>query len=346
MSIDDNESGLYSKTKIEFAETINRIDKACSSCNPLSMISCVTSCKIWKLKNELRELHKRTREKDFTTSLLNTIKNKRRLQVLDLVCTGLHSISSLQDGLQKQGYRHSQNTIHEEYVNPLTKNNLVKVDSETYHPTLFGAKLNELIRNHSRIETVLPPHSDCNEERVLSSLRNGPKTYEDLRKVIPPVNLARAIGRLQKARLIQTNRENDYVFFFRTKRNPAMEQLSPTEKRIYCNISETGTSAKKIAEKNRISVRRAYKYLRRLKGKKMVFARKKPKHHTLTANGFQAATTLKEICDLADQISAATLQFATTQYASQPEIENASKPKSPRSNVAIPVAIIRYAEGK
>jgi len=200
----------------------------------------------------------------------------------------------------------------------LVKNDLVKVDQETYYPTLFGAKLNELTTNSFDLETILPPHSECYEETVLSSLASEPKNCEDLKGTISPVNLARVISRLQKTRLVETSKEKEYVFFFTTKRNPAKEQLSQTEKKIYYNITETGISAKKIAERAKISVRRTYKYLRRLKGKKMVFSRKKPKLYTVTVRGIQTAMILKEICGLAYQIPAIASRLVKAGYASGP----------------------------
>ena len=118
---------------------------------------------------------------------------------------------------------------------------------------------------------------------------------------------------------METSKEKEYVFFFTTKRNPAKEQLSQTEKKIYYNIPETGISAKKIAERAKISVRRTYKYLRRLKGKKMVFSRKKPKLYTVTVRGLQTATMLKEICGLADQMSTITSRLAKDVHANQPQ---------------------------
>jgi len=341
MNIDAHENESEDpQTRMESPETNRKIDETCSKCKPLSMISCVTNCKVWRLKNELGELHKRTQEKDFTTSLLNTIKNRRRQQVLDLVCKGHHTINRLQDELKRQGYYHSRNTILEEYITPLVKNDLVKVDQETYRPTLFGAKLNELTTNSFDLETILPPHSECYEETVLSSLACEPRTYEALKGTIPPVNLARVMSRLQKTRLVEASKEKNYVFFFTTKRNPAKEQLSQTEKKVYENIAETGISAQKIAERAKISVRRTYKYLRRLKGKKMIFSRKKPKLYTLTDRGLQTATILKEICSLPYQIPAIASRLVKAGYASRPEVE-ISRMESAEDNVSIPITVMR-----
>jgi hypothetical protein len=64
MNIDDHGNKFEdSQTKIEWVGTIEKIDETCSRCKPLSMVSCVTNCKVWRLKNELEELQKNTRKR-------------------------------------------------------------------------------------------------------------------------------------------------------------------------------------------------------------------------------------------------------------------------------------------
>jgi sugar-specific transcriptional regulator TrmB len=101
--------------------------------------------------------------------------------------------------------------------------------------------------------------------------------------------------------LIETPKERDYVFYFRSKRDPNKETLSSTERKVYDNISEEGISAKKLAEKTGISRRRTYKYLRRLKGKKMVFTRRTPKAYGLTDKGERLASLLHELQSLIEE---------------------------------------------
>jgi DNA-binding PadR family transcriptional regulator len=172
-------------------------------------------------------------------------------------------------------------------------------DQNRYYATVFGCRLNELIKDFSDVENVLPPHSECYEETALGMLLDKPKTYEDLKSMIPAKSVARVLNRLQKAKLIETAKENDYVFYFKTKRDSNIAKLSPTERRVYDNIPPDGISARKLVEKTRISLRRTYKYLRRLKGKKLVFTRKRQKSYALTAKGLQIALMLKGIHDLA-----------------------------------------------
>jgi predicted transcriptional regulator len=99
------------------------------------------------------------------------------------------------------------------------------------------------------------------------------------------------------------------VFYFKTKRDSDGLEVSPTEKRVYANISNEGIPAKKIATKTGISLRRTYKYLRKLRGKKLVFARTIPKSYGLTANGVEMAAMLKRVHDSAVDTLAVMVQL-------------------------------------
>jgi len=144
-----------------------------------------------------------------------------------------------------------------------------------------------------------------------------PKTREELEATILIKSLERLLNRLQKAKLIETTGENDYVFFFQTKRDPKRASFSPTERRVYENIPFGGISARQLADKAHISLRRTYKYLRRLKGKKLVFARKKSKEYFLTAQGYEVALALRKIQNLINEVSfaARSLSDASARYS-------------------------------
>jgi len=234
----------------------------------------------------------------FMTNLLNTLKNKRRLQILEIISKGQHPISRLQQELKKLGYYHSQRTIAGEYLTPLIEVGLAQENQNQYHSTVFGCQLNKLVKNFGDVEVVLPPHSECYEETALGMLLDKPKTFDDFEGMVPAKSVARILSRLKKAKLIETAKENDYIFYFRTKRDSNSVNFSPTEKVVYDNVPMDGISARKLAEKTSISLRRTYKYLRRLKGKKMIFSKKKPKSYALTAKGLQVAEMLKGIRNL------------------------------------------------
>jgi len=290
---------------------LERGKETCEYCRPLTPITCVTTCNIWKLKNELRKLYEKTKNPDFMTKMLNVLKNKRRLQILEILSNGRYSMVRLQQKLKKLGYYHSRRTIAKEYVNPLIEVGPVEKNNNKYHTTLFGCKLNELIKDFQDIGDLMPPHSECYEEKAIKALSESPKTCEELKFVIPAESLSRVLKRLQEANLITKDNENSHIFYFKTKRNPKHEKLSPTEKRVYEDIPQEGITAKKLANKTNISLRRTYKYLRKLRGKKLAFKRKCPKTYALTRGGRQIAKLLGKIHVLLIEFEQASAEFTT-----------------------------------
>jgi predicted transcriptional regulator len=197
----------------------------------------------------------------------------------------------------------------EEYIAPLIEAGLVSQGQNPYNLTLFGCRVNVLVRDFPDLEEILPPHSECYEERALDSLLDRPRTYEDMRKVIPVKSVGRVLSRLQKSALVQTSKEKNYIFFFRTRRNAFLERLSPTEDRVYQDIPDEGIYAGKLSNRSGISLRRTYKYLRKLKGKKLVFERRKPLTYSLTDRGVKVASMLKNLRNLVTETQEATRRF-------------------------------------
>jgi len=288
------------------ADIVKELDEKCSGCKPLSAIVCVAECKTWRLKNQLRKLHDKVQDPKFLEMLLNTLKNERRLQLLDMLSKQYLSISQVQKRLSSLGFKHSQQTIIEEYINPLVKAGLIQEGQNPYALTIFGYRVNRLLNKFHDLEKVLPPHSECYEEKALDSLLERSKTYEEMNNVIPVNNVARTLSRLQKSGLVQTSEDKNYIFFFRTKRKPELSKVSLTEKRVYQNIPDEGISAKQLSEKTAISLRRTYKYVRKLKGKKLVFARKKPLTYPLTTKGSSLGIALRALRDLTAEAQVAT----------------------------------------
>jgi len=290
-------------------EVLKEGKEICKNCHPLTPMMCITGCNIWKLKNELRKLERKMKNPNFAANLLNTLKNRRRLQLLEIISKGRYSLVRLQQKLKKLGYYHSQRTIAKEYVNPLVEVGLVEENHSKYHTTVFGDKLNELIRDFNGIVEFLPPHSECYEEKTVEALFDGSKTYEELELVIPNESLSRVLRRLHAAKLITKDDENNYIFYFKTRRDPQQEKLSSTEKRVYQSIPEEGITAKKLANKTNISMRRTYKYLRKLRGKKLAFKRRRPKTYALTKEGTQIARLLGKICVLLTEFGQASTEI-------------------------------------
>jgi predicted transcriptional regulator len=229
------------------------------------------------------------------------LKNNTRLRILKAIVKGRYSVSKLQVGLKKAGHSHSQETISEEYLRPLLEVGLAAEAQGQYYATTFGGRLTELLGSFPEFADTLPAHSECYEETLLDALLSGPKTLGDMEVFISPKVASRILKRLKTAGLVETSKERDYVFFFRTKRNPNKETLSSTGKKVYDNISDEGISARKLAGKTGISLRRTYKYLRGLKGKKLVFTRKTPKVYGLTDKGERLASLLHELQNLVEE---------------------------------------------
>jgi predicted transcriptional regulator len=299
----------------DLVELLRTLDAECRNCAPLTPLKCITRCNVWKLKNELRQLRETMDNPNFIKNLFNVLKNETRLHVLSAIVNGRYSVSQLQQELKKVGHPHSQGTINEEYLRPLMEVGLAAEAQDQYYATMFGGRLTELLESFPEFVNVLPAHSECYEETLLSALLAGPKTFREVEAFISPKIAARILKRLKTAELIETPEERDYVFFFKSKRDPKKETFSSTERKVYDNLSEEGISAKKIAEKTGVSLRRTYKYLRGLKGKKLVFTRKTPKAYSLTDKGAKLASILQDLQKLVEEIWNSSEQVVSSENA-------------------------------
>ena len=170
-----------------------------------------------------------------------------------------------------------------------------------------------MLEEFSVFVDVLPAHSECYEETLLDAMLSGPKTFEDMAAFVSPKIASRILKRLKMSNLTETPEERDYVFFFRSKRDPGKESFSQTERKVYANISDDGIAARKLAEKTDISLRRTYKYLRELKGKKLVFTRKTPKVYRLTEKGEKLAQLLRGLQEVVEDVWQSSWHVVTTE---------------------------------
>lgn len=198
----------------------------------------------------------------------------------------------------------------EEYLRPLLGVGLATESQDQFCATTFGGRLADLISNIPEFTDSLPAHSECYEESILKFLLEGSKTFAEIQSLIPQKIVSRILKRLKTEGLIETPEERDYIFFFKSKRDPNKEILTDTENRVYSEIPEDGVSAKKLAEKADLSLRRTYKYIRGLKGKKLVFARKNPKAYALTDKGERLAWLLNELNRLVKETLTFSEEFA------------------------------------
>ncbi len=295
------------------SEFLEQAQNVCQRCGAISPLVCVERCELWKAKNELLDMNGLLTRKNHVPNLFNAVKNKRRLKIMDALSERPRDVKDLQEYLKNSGYYHSCRTINE-YLKPLVQTGLIKEDGDgRYRSTLYGRKFHDMLGKFDS-EDLLPTRSHGHEESLLRQLLSGPKSYEELAESIAHKSLSRALKRLLEKRLINKSQASDYVFYFKTKKGPNVK-FSPTEKKVFEAIPEAGMSARNLSREVNINVRRTYKYLRRLREKKLVFAQAKPKIYELTPSGREIANLLEEITNYA--LSASCISGLILQQARQ-----------------------------
>ncbi|UCE96445.1 MAG: hypothetical protein JSV51_02235 [Candidatus Bathyarchaeota archaeon] len=276
-------------------QTLHVMEERCKNCSFISPALCVNQCTTWMVKRELRETENALSREGHDIQLLNAIKNERRITMLAILRKPL-SVEGIQKELRGYGFNHSQETVGE-YLRPLIWAGLIRESNGRFRISLYGKKVLDAMVRHN-FKGQLPAHSEGYEERVLRSLLTGDKTRSELYKVIPKQGLSRVLKRLRENGLILDNALDARVFYFRTKRALSMERISPTQRRICESIPDDGVSATGLANDIGISLRRVYKYLRTLRGKKLVFRRVVPLRFKLSLRGRQVAKFLDEVATI------------------------------------------------
>ena len=279
----------------DLSETSKSLEAQCRNCTPITPIYCITRCKVYRLKNELRTLHVRMNNPNYVTELFNVLKNDVRFHILQTIINGRYSVNKLQKELTKTGQRISQHNICDEYLHPLMAIGLAAEERNEYYATTFGSRIAEMLVGLPTFAEFLPARSEGYEETFLQFLLSGPKTFAEIKEITLPRPISRTLKRLRSAGLTKTRVKSDYVFFFRSRRDPNKETFTAAERTIYNAIDLEGISAGMVAKKTEFSMRRTYKILRGLKGKKLIFTRRTPKVYGLTSKGTKLATALQAI---------------------------------------------------
>ncbi len=280
----------------QLVEIFKQAKRFCQYCEPTSPLICVERCEIWRAKNEFLEMRDVLCADEHVHGLLNAVKNDRRQKVIEALSERPRSMKGLQEYLKSKGYCHSQHTIASEYVEPLIETGVAKREDTKYKLTLYGQKFHDILKRFA-VENSLPPHSYCYEEKLLEEMKDGPKTYANLVESLNQRSLSRSLKRLTENGLVTKSETPNYIFYLRTKKVPK-KPFSPTEKKIYETISEAGISARELSDKVGITLRRTYKYLQRLRKRRLVFTRKKPRTYELTPSGKELANFLGETANL------------------------------------------------
>jgi len=293
---DSNQTPGGTETNFSLFDALKQAETHCKNCKVFSPMVCVERCDVWRVKNEILSVRQIAGEKDHVLRLLNAVKNPRRIKVLDALCEQSRSLKDLQAYLKREGFYHSRSTITVAYVKPLIRAGLVQEIGARYKITFYGRKVHDMLHRFSR-EAPFPIHSCCYEEIVIRELMNRPRTFEELAELVPRKSLSRILMRLRDRSLLSERLLSEYVFYHKIKGKPKVA-LSPTENRIFNIIPLEGISARQLSMNTKITLRRTYKYLRRLREKKLVFALKKPRTYELTVYGKETAALLDEMNQL------------------------------------------------
>jgi len=290
-------------------QSLNKIDKAksltdaldqaeshCKNCKTSSPMVCVERCDVWRVKHEILEIRRVAGESKHTRQLLNAVKNKRRLKILDALCERSCNVEELQRQLREDGFHHSRRTIVEAYLKPLMRVGLVGEDGVRFKATFYGRMVQGLLKERGSLG-LLPIHSCCYEEVVLREL-STPKTFNELATNVPAKSLSRILMRLRVKGLLAKRAHSYYVFYHKAQGKPKTH-LSATEKRVFDAIPQTGIAVRSLSRAVGINIRRTYKYLHRLRQKKLVFALKTKRTYELTVQGREIVSTLDNIEKLA-----------------------------------------------
>lgn len=280
------------------AEALVKAEEHCRTCEVSSPMVCMERCEVWRVKHEIHETEKIVHQANYARQLLNTLKNKRRLSLLEALCQHPSNLEELQQILRENGFRHSRRTIKEAYVKSMLKVGLIKEHGTGFKVTFYGRKVHDLlILLGSGSLSSLPLHSCCHEETVLKELAK-PKTFNELAARVPRKSLSRILMRLRAKGLLVNSLRSDYVYYHRVKRKPR-RKFSPTERRVFDAIPQEGIPVRQLREIVGINLRRTYKYLRRLREKGLVFAIRASRTYELTVGGRETVNELNEIENLA-----------------------------------------------
>lgn len=225
-------------------------------------------------------------------TLLNVIKNKRRMKLARILLGQPLDLDEIQQRMKGEGYYHSRDTIRRHYAGPMVLAGLLAEENGTYRLTDEGRAILSIL-GETDLGSIFPSSSGCYEETCLLALE-VPRNYVELSRYLPKADLQRTIRRLQGKGLVAKERPGRHVTYRRTTER-ADVPLSKTEYRVLQSIPKDGLGVNEIAKAVGISLRRTFKYLRRLREKGLVSNTPNFTLLSLTKEGKELAEKLRHI---------------------------------------------------
>ena len=225
-------------------------------------------------------------------NLLNVIKNKRRIKLAHILQGQPLSLDEIQQRLKGEGYYHSRDTIRKHYAGPMVVARLLAEENGRYRLTDVGRDIIAILGD-TDLGSLFPSSSGCYEETCLLALE-VPRNYDELSRYLPKADLQRTIRRLQEKGLVTKDRPDRHVTYRRATKETDVP-LSKTEGKVLQSIAEDGTGVNEIAKAVGISLRRTFKYLKRLREKGLVSSTQNVTLLSLTEEGKELAEKLSRI---------------------------------------------------
>jgi len=285
---------LVNRMKSGETKNIRReIEDFCENCQTSSPIVCAELCQLWKLKRDYPDVLEETEYEP--PNLFNFTKNNKRLTILEVLVQNPTTIEEIREQLERRGHHHSRQALHDQYLLPLQKAGFIQKEETRYKITTLGLNIYTILTTNTIPASSVNIKED--DEKILTALLSGPKSYNELKFLLKKASIYRDLKRLQQKNLIFKSRLSGRIFYFKTKRRPT-RKLSPIEMKIFKALPSEGSSVKDLYGKVGGSIRRIYKYLRRLRYKKHVKKGEKIVLYEMTDSGRKLARCLNQIMNL------------------------------------------------
>jgi len=201
------------------------------------------------------------------------------------------SLDEIQQRLRGEGYYHSRDTIRKHYAGPMVLAGLLAEENGRYSLTEEGRGILAILGD-TDLSSMFPSSSGCYEETCLLALE-VPRNYNELSRYLPRADLQRTIRRLQEKGFVTKERPGRHVTYRRTTERTEDKALSKTEDKVLQSIPKDGMGVNEIAKAVGISLRRTFKYLRRLREKGLVSNTPNFTLLSLTVEGNELAEKLR-----------------------------------------------------
>ncbi|MHA1238007.1 MAG: helix-turn-helix domain-containing protein [Candidatus Odinarchaeia archaeon] len=222
----------------------------------------------------------------------NALKNPIRVQVLENLSDNQpRTLWEIRKLLRTKKYYHSQSVLETYYLIPLLESKLIEKEDIYYRITPLGVKiLKEISANRKSFTQMLKHQGKCYEEFTVLYLLSGPKTFDELAKIIPANVIPRTVKRLKHI-LTKINTKS-----IKLRENTSSHKMSNAEFQVYALIKEKKeVSIKELLEKVDVHPRTVYKCINKLENKGYIDKVREKFAYTLNENGVKSGEFLKKL---------------------------------------------------